>query len=108
MVRRLGSLLVLVGALALVPSASAAFPGPMAVQGGAGLASLDGSVHFVAFNAAAGTRIEAVDAGGTTTMSRTLSGAFGIVNLTPNGVPGRLFQGGSPFVLHDLGVPAVS
>jgi len=48
MVRRIGFLLVLAGALALVPSASAAYPGPIAVQGGSGLPSIDGSVHFIA------------------------------------------------------------
>jgi hypothetical protein len=108
MVRRLGSLLVLVGALALVPSASAAFPGPMAVQGGTGLANLDGSLHFVAFKAGANTRIDAVDAGGTTVLSRTVSGAFGIVNLTPNGVPGGLFQDGSAFVVQNVGIQSIS
>ncbi len=108
MVRRLGSLLVLVGALALVPSASAAFPGPMAVQGGTGLANLDGSLHFVAFKAGANTKIDAVDAGGTTVISRTVSGSFGIVNLTPNGVAGGLFQDGSAFVLQNVGINSIS
>ena len=49
MVRRLGSLLVVVGSARVVPAvASAAYPAPFAVQGGPGLPSLDGSVHYVA------------------------------------------------------------
>ena len=47
MVRRVGFLLVVVGALAVVQAASAAYPTPFAAQGGAGLPGLDGSVRFV-------------------------------------------------------------
>ena len=109
MVRRLGSLLVLVGALAVVSSASAAFPGPMAVQRGAGLASLDGSLHFVATGAGAGTRIDAVvTGGGATARSRTVPGAFGTVAVTPTGNAGGLFHDGSAFVLQNLGIKATS
>ena len=108
MVRRLGLLLVIVGALAVVPSASAAFPGPMAVQGGAGLANLDGSLRFVAVKAGTGTKIAAVDAGGVMVMSRTVPGSFGTVMLTPNGVAGGLFHDGSAFVLQNLGIQPTS
>jgi hypothetical protein len=108
MVPRLGSLLIVVVALAIVPSAFAAFPGPMAVQGGKGLANFDKSLHFVAVKAGADTKIAAVDADGTTVMSRTVSGSFGTVVLTPNGLGGGLFQDGSAFVLQNVGLKSTS
>src|SRR3989442_15413129 len=106
---RLGSLLVLVEALAFVSSASGAYPGPLAVQGGTGLAGLDGSLHFVADKAGSGTRISAVATdGGAVMMSRTLSGSFGTIAVTPNGEMGGLFQDGSAFVLQNLGINSTS
>ena len=109
MVRRLGSLLVVVGALAIVQSASAAFPAPFAVQGGAGLPSLDGSLHFVTLKTGADTRIAAVNADAkTTVMSRTVAGSFGIAQLTPNGLAGGLFRDGSAFVLQSTGLKPTS
>lgn len=109
MVRRLGSLLVVVGALAIVQPASAAFPAPFAVQGGAGLPSLDGSLHFVALKAGSDTRIAAVEVGGDANlMSRTVTGSFGIAMLTQNGLAGGLFHDGSAFVLQSTGLKATS
>jgi hypothetical protein len=109
MVRRLGSLLVVVGALATAQSASAAFPAPFAVQGGAGLPSLDGSLHFVTLKTGADTRIAAVNADAkTTVMSRTVAGAYGIAMLTPNGLAGGLFRDGSAFVLQSIGLEPTS
>jgi hypothetical protein len=109
MVRRLGSLLAVVGVLAVVQSASAAFPAPFAVQGGTGLPSLDGSVQFVALKAGSDTRIGAVDArGDATVMSRTVSGAFGIATLTQDGLAGGLFHDGSAFVLQSIGLKSTS
>ena len=55
MFRRFGLCLVVLGALAAVPLASAAFPAPYALQGGAGVLSNDGSMHFVP-SAAGGRR----------------------------------------------------
>lgn len=109
MVRRLGSLLVVVGALAIVQSASAAYPTPFAVQGGAGLPSLDGSLHFVTLKAGADTRIAAVEAGGgATLLSRTVSGSYGIAQLTQTGLAGGLFRDGSAFVLQSVGLKPTS
>lgn len=109
MVRRLGSLLVVVGALVIVQSASAAFPAPFAVQGGAGLPSLDGSLRFVAVKAGGDTRISAVaTGGGTTRMSRTIPGSYGIAELTQNGLAGGLFRDGSAFVLQSVGLKQAS
>jgi hypothetical protein len=109
MVRRLGSLLVLVGGLAIVPVASAAYPAPFAVQGGAGLSNLDSSVRFVAFKAGKDTRIDALDArGDATVMSRTVHGAFGIATLTQSGLAGGLFHDGSAFVLQSVGLKSTS
>ena len=109
MVRRLGSLLVAVGALALVPVASAAYPTPFAVQGGAGLSSLDASMRFVALKAGKSTRLNAVDAqGGAIVMTRTVTGVFGIATLTQSGLAGGLFHDGSAFVLQSVGLTSTS
>jgi hypothetical protein len=105
MVRRVGFLLVVVGALAVVQAASAAYPTPFAAQGGAGLPGLDGSVRFTAMKVGADTRLSAVDAAKVTNlMSRTVKGAFGIPMLTQEGLAGGLFHDGSAFVLQNVGL----
>jgi hypothetical protein len=109
MVRRLGSLLVVVGALAIVQAASAAYPTPFAVQGGAGLPSLDGSLSFVTNKSGADTRISALAADAkTTAMSRTVAGSYGIPTLTQNGLKGGLFRDGSAFMLQSTGLKTTS
>jgi hypothetical protein len=109
MVRRLGFLFVLAGALALPGVASAAYPAPFAVQGGAGLPNLDGTVSFVALKAGADTRLAAIDAhGNETPLSRTIHGAFGIATLTQSGLTGGLFHDGSAFVVQSLGIKSTS
>jgi hypothetical protein len=109
MIRRLGFLFVLVGALALPAIASAAYPAPFAVQGGAGLPSLDGSVNFVALNAGANTRITALSAAGDESApSLTLRGEYGIATLTQSGLTGGLFHVGSAFVAQSLGLKSTS
>jgi hypothetical protein len=107
MSRRLSVRLVLLAALAFVPAASAAYPAPYAVQGGAGLPNLDGSLHFIAQPAGSNTRID-VSNGDSTVMSRTVHGAFGIATLTQNGLAGGLFHDGSAFVLQNLGLKSTS
>ena len=91
MVRRLGSLLVVLGALALPAVASAAYPAPFAVQGGQGLSSLDGTVRYVAQPFGANTRIDALGAEAVA-RSVVLRGDYGIATLTQNGVTGGLFH----------------
>jgi hypothetical protein len=110
MVRRLGSLLVLVGALALPAIASAAYPAPFAVQGGGGLPNLDGSVRYVAQTASgASTRINALSAAsGEAAASVVLPGEYGIATLTQSGLTGGLFQDGSAFVAQSLGLKSTS
>jgi hypothetical protein len=108
MARRLGSLLVVTAALAVVPAASAAYPAPFAVQGGQGLPSLDGSVHYVTLKTGPNTRIVALGAQGGETMSRTISGAFGIATLTQTGLTGGLFHDGTAFVLQSIGLKPTS
>jgi hypothetical protein len=107
MVRRLGSLLVLAGALALPSIASAAYPAPFAVQGGTGLPNLDGSVHYVAQPFGANTRISAL---GDEAAARSvvLRGDYGIATLTQNGLTGGLFHDGSAFVAQSLGLKSTS
>ena len=109
MVRRLGFLVVVVAALAAVSSAWAAFPGPMAVQGGTGLASLDGSLRFVATQTSAATRVDAIGTdGGGVAFTRTVPGFLGTVQLTPAGELGGLFHDGSAFVLQNTGLESTS
>jgi hypothetical protein len=109
MVRRLGSLLVVAGALALPAVASAAYPAPFAIQGGAGLPSLDGTVHYVAQKTGADTRITALTAAGDEAApSLTLRGGYGIATLTQSGLTGGLFHDGSAFVAQSLGLGSTS
>jgi hypothetical protein len=108
MVRRLGSLLVLAGALALPAIASAAYPAPFAVQGGAGLPNLDGSVRYVAQTAGANTRISALGGDEAANRSVILRGDYGIATLTQNGLTGGLFHDGSAFVTQSLGLKSTS
>jgi hypothetical protein len=109
MVRRLGSLLVVLGALALPAIASAAYPAPFAVQGGAGLPNLDGSVRYVAQTAGANTRIAALTtAGDESAPTLLLRGEYGIATLTQSGLTGGLFHDGSAFVTQSLGIKSTS
>lgn len=108
MIRRLGSLLVVVGALAVVSAAFGAYPTPFAVQGGTALLSADGLLQFVALKAGSDTRIEAADAQHALVMARTVPGAFGIALLTQNGLTGGLFHDGSAFVLQSVGLQSTS
>jgi hypothetical protein len=104
MFRRIGLCLVVLGALVVVPGASAAFPGPYAVQGGQGIASIDGSLRFVAFGKGASTVVRAMNAESSTVMSRTLKGAFGVATLSPNGPGEGMFRDGSRFVIQTTGL----
>jgi hypothetical protein len=103
------SLLILVAALALTPAALAAYPTPYAVQNGAGLFSLDHSLRFVALKAGTDTTVDALKAGdGSQVMTRTIHGAFGIPQITQNGLTGGLFHNGSAFVLQNVGIKGTS
>jgi hypothetical protein len=108
MVRRLGFLFAMLGALAVVSAASAAYPTPFAVQGPTALPNLDGSLHFVAKKLGSGTRIEAMDAHNAVVMARTVPGAFGVARITQEGLTGGLFADGSAFVLQSVGLKSTS
>ena len=108
MFRRLGFLLVVGVALAVVSSALAAYPTPFAVQGGEGLLSKDGSLHFVATKAGANTNLAWVKADGSTARSQTVAGKFGVPQLTQNGMLGGLFRDGSAIVLQSVGQAATT
>jgi hypothetical protein len=107
MARRLGSLLVVLGALALPAVAAAAYPAPFAVQGGAGLPNLDGSVRYVAQPFGANTRISAFG-DEAAVRSVVLRGDYGIATLTQNGLTGGMFHDGSAFVTQSLGLKSTS
>jgi hypothetical protein len=104
MFRRLGLYLVVLGALIVVPGASAAYPGPYAVQGGDGVLSNDGSLHFIAFGVGESTLVRANrSSDGTTAMSRTIAGAYGVPTITTTGPGDGMFRDGSTFVLQSTG-----
>jgi hypothetical protein len=105
MFRRFGLCVVVIGALAAVPSASAAFPAPYAAQGGKGVLSNDGSMRFVAVGAGESTIVRAstTDAG-SVAMSQTIAGSFGVPMITQNGPGGGMFRDGSTFVLQSIGL----
>jgi hypothetical protein len=104
MIRRLGLCLVVLGALIVVPGASAAYPGPYAVQGGNGVLSNDGSLHFIAFGVGESTLVRANrSSDGTTAMSRTIAGAYGVPAITSTGPGDGMFRNGSTFVLQSTG-----
>jgi len=105
MFRRLAVLLAALGALAAAPFAFAAFPAPYAVQGGQGLASLDGSLRYVATKARADTLVSAISTdGGRTLFKRAVPGAYGIPEVTQSGLAAGLYHDGSAFVLQNVGL----
>ena len=109
MVRRLGLLLVVVGAFVVVPGALAGYPTPFAVQGGTGVLSKDGSLRFLASKAGANTTLRWIKtADGSVAGSQTVAGAFGVPQLTQNGLNGGLFHDGSAIVLQSLGQHATT
>jgi hypothetical protein len=107
MARRLALLvLTLFGAFAIVAPTYAAYPVPLALQGGDGLLSKDGSVRFVAVRAEGGaSTVVTVKSrtDGSTLKTLTVAGSFGIPQLTYKGPAGGLFRDGSAFVLQSTG-----
>jgi hypothetical protein len=104
MVRRLGLVLVVLGALAVVPVALSAYPTPLAQQGGEGVLSNDGTLRYVATAAAEGTLVSARSASdGSLVRSQTVTGSFGIPTLTYKGPGGGMFRDGSAFMLQSIG-----
>jgi hypothetical protein len=107
MSRRLGLVLVVMGALAVVPVALAAYPTPYAAQGGEGVMSKDGSLRYVALKSGTDTSFRAIRrADGSVAMSQTISGSFGVPMLTYKGPGGGLFRDGSAIVLQSTGYAA--
>jgi hypothetical protein len=105
MFRRLGLFLTILGALAVVSVASAAYPAPFALQGGQGVLSTDGSVRFVASGAGESTLVRAYKTkDGSTLMSQSVTGSFGVPMLTSTGPGGGMFRDGSTFVLQSMGL----
>lgn len=104
MARRLGSCLVVLVALAVVPTASAAFPGPYGLQGGPGVLSKDGTLSFTAAKSGSGTVVRAIsmkDDG--IVLSRTFEGEWGVPTIQ-SGKPGEgLSRDGKTFVLENVG-----
>jgi hypothetical protein len=104
MVRRVGFVLVVLGALAVVQVASGAYPAPFAAQGGEGMLSNDGSLRFVAIGAGESTVVSAIKSSdGSGWKSQTVAGSFGVPMLTQRGPAGGMFRDGSTFVLQSTG-----
>jgi hypothetical protein len=104
MFRRVGFVLVVLGALAVVQVASGAYPAPFAAQGGEGVLSNDGSLRFVAIGAGESTVVSAIKSSdGSGWKSQTVAGSFGVPMLTQRGPAGGMFRDGSTFVLQSTG-----
>jgi hypothetical protein len=105
MTRRLGFALLCLGLLAWASTAFAAYPGPVATQGGPGVLSRDGTLRFVAANDGSRTLLRAIRrSDGTVARSRSLPSAFGISVLSPNGGYGEgLSHDGKTLVLQSMG-----
>jgi hypothetical protein len=104
MFRRLGFYLTVLGALAVVSVASAAYPAPFALQGGQGVLSNNGATRFVASAAGESTLVRAYKTkDDSTLMSQTINGSFGVPMLTSVGPGGGMFHDGSTFVLQSMG-----
>ena len=111
MTRRLAPLVLVLGVLAVVPLAYAAYPVPFAAQGGEGLLSKDGQIRFVAVRTGGGqsTAINAIDRSeGSVLKTLTVQGSFGVPQLTYQGPAGGLFRDGSAFVLQTTGYGATT
>ena len=107
MFRRLGLVLVVLGAVAVVPVALAAYPSPYAAQGGQGVMSKDGSLRYVALKSGEDTTLRAIrTSDGSVAMSQPIAGSFGVPMLTASGPGGGLFRDGSTFVLQSTGYSA--
>jgi hypothetical protein len=105
MLRGLGLCLVVLVALAVVPSASAAYPAPYAAQGGYGVLSNDRAMHFVAIGAGESTLVRAFKTSdGSIAMSETIAGSFGVPMITQVGPAGGMFRDSSTFVLQSIGL----
>jgi hypothetical protein len=104
MFRRLGLFLTVLGALAVVSVASAAYPAPFALQGGQGVLSNSGAIRFVASAAGESTLVRAYKTkDGSTLMSQTINGSFGVPMITSSGPGGGMYRDGSTFVLQSMG-----
>jgi hypothetical protein len=110
MFRRLGLYLTVLGALAVVSVASAAYPAPFALQGGQGVLSNDGTTRFVAVGTGESTVVRASKANGgaVVMLSQSIGGSFGVPMLTSSGPGGGMFRDGSTFVLQSTGLQATT
>jgi hypothetical protein len=104
MFRRIALALGAVLVLALVPSALGAAPSFMAVQGGEGVTSFDGAMHYVAQNAVGKTtKLQALrGVERTLVMSKTIDGTFGVPILADQ-YSDAVFRDGSAFVVQNVG-----
>jgi hypothetical protein len=109
MARGLGSCLVVLVALAVVSTASAAFPGPYGLQGGKGVLSNDGTLRFIAAKSADGTLVKAISTeDGTVLASRTFDGQLGIPTLQYDKAGEGMSRDGKTFVLETAGLADTS
>jgi len=97
-------LLIGVAALAVgVPAALAAYPAPYAAQGGDGVTSPNGILHYVAYDAGKDTRLSAIRWSDLMTLKSTkLEGAFGVPMVTTR-QQGGMFRDGTRLVLQSVG-----
>jgi len=90
---------------ALTAPVTAADGGPApGFAGGAGIASRDGHVHYVALSAGGGTVVAAIDRHGTVMRSNWLPGGFGIPQVANDGTVGGLTRDGSHLLLASYSI----
>ena len=103
MSRRIGLCLVVLGVLGLAPVARADGPPQYAAQGGFGVASPDGGLHYVALGAGRSTALETITADGLVN-STSLKGSWGIPMVTYSHAAG-LSRDGRTLILQSTGFP---
>jgi hypothetical protein len=101
--------IAVLGALAVSGVASAAYPSTFAVQGGTGVKSIDGSMHFVAAKAGENTKVSALAVQDDSLIrSSSIDGAYGVPMLGVHDVALGMFRDGSTFVLQSVGAKATT
>lgn len=94
-------------ALAVASPAFAGYPTTYAAQGGRGVASRDGALHFVAYKQGDDTRLTALRTpSGALVRSVTLTGAFGVPMLGNHSIALGMFRDGTTFVLQSVAAGA--
>lgn len=105
---RIACCVIVVFACTLAPAAAGVGPSLPALEGGTGVESMSGNVHYVTRLSAAGTTLTAFDGDGRAIRSAEIAGSWGIPLVTLNGGAGGLSPDGRVLVLSDNTSPGGS